>query len=502
MNRKGFTIIEILGVLVLIAVLYIIFFPATIELFQRSTLLIDGVTEDIIVLQTKYYLEDNITQYPLIEDSVYCIPINNLIEGGYLGDFLYDAANYEEYNLNKIIKVEVTNQLEITIIDNYYCQVNYGTVGYIDQSGAYPPVLNHEMIPVYWNLGWVVADKSDSWYNYNEKQWANAVLVKPEYRNVYLNNSGVMVADSDILAHFVWIPRYRYKLFNTESTILSERRINIEFEHPYIDRTVGNFNSEWLTHPAFTQSNQELKGFWVGKFITTGTNAVPMILPNQEMLRSNSMSQQFDIAKLVGINDYGINVNSKIMRNTEWGAVAYFSQSKYGNSEEIWINPNNNYLTGCVYNSVDEASTNECQTYDSVNGLYGSTTGNVYGVYDMSGGVWERVLGVMNDSSNENIQELQAGFGELLLDEEFLKYFDIYQYGISASSYERRILGDATGEVHGWYNAMAQMPHGSNFSWVLRGGNYSQESNAGLYAFSTDNGNANNTGFRIVIPIY
>ena len=74
------------------------------------------------------------------------------------------------------------------------------------------------------------------------------------------------------------------------------------------------------------------------------------------------------------------------MKNIEWGAVAYLTQSKYGICingicKEMTHNSNGNFYTGI---SIED------------NTSY-STTKNIYGIYDMSGGAWEYVMGVMKD---------------------------------------------------------------------------------------------------------
>ena len=65
---------------------------------------------------------------------------------------------------------------------------------------------------------WVKADSSNTnydWYNYSEKKWANVVLVSSTNRDSYINGSvGTQIPESDILAYYVWIPRYKYKVFN------------------------------------------------------------------------------------------------------------------------------------------------------------------------------------------------------------------------------------------------------------------------------------------------
>ena len=41
-----------------------------------------------------------------------------------------------------------------------------------------------------------------------------------------------------------------------------------------------------------------------------------------------------------------------MMKNTEWGAVAYLSQSIYGSRQKVRINNNSAYLTGYAAKAV------------------------------------------------------------------------------------------------------------------------------------------------------
>ena len=78
-----------------------------------------------------------------------------------------------------------------------------------------------------------------------------------------------------------------------------------------------------------------------------------------------------------------------MMKNDEWGAVAYLSKSKYGKqNEEVDINSDSSYYTGG--GSGNAYVTNVGQ----------STTGTVHGVYDMSGGAWEYVAAYVNNGNS------------------------------------------------------------------------------------------------------
>ena len=95
------------------------------------------------------------------------------------------------------------------------------------------------------------------------------------------------------------------------------------------------------------------------------------------------------------------------------GAVAYLTQSVYGrNKEEITINnyytsESNPYriaITGLASSDGPESSTQDLSnvsSYNTTNGMKASTTGNITGVYDLSGSLWERVSGYIANGNNQ-----------------------------------------------------------------------------------------------------
>ncbi len=122
------------------------------------------------------------------------------------------------------------------------------------------PVIGPEMIAVtIADDGKVTyADSDKKWHDYENKEWDNAVILVDNPSKTYY--VGDTIQESDIEAYFVWIPRYRYKLFHANqvdgtTTKLSEsiaREIEIEFESKDIPVSTGSQDGEWLTHPAFT----------------------------------------------------------------------------------------------------------------------------------------------------------------------------------------------------------------------------------------------------------
>ena len=103
-------------------------------------------------------------------------------------------------------------------------------------------------------------------------------------------------------------------------------------------------------------------------------------------------------------NQYGFSTTDEthMMKNMEWGAVTYLSHSKYGINKEIAINSANTKTTGCGPQSEGSTSSGAtCNGYTTTLGQSASTTGNVSGVYDMSGGAWEYMMGNMVYSNGQ-----------------------------------------------------------------------------------------------------
>ena len=65
-------------------------------------------------------------------------------------------------------------------------------------------------------------------------------------------------------------------------------------------------------------------------------------LPSVQSARSISIGNVYNLSK-----NYDSNKSSHMMKNSEWGAVAYLTHSQYGrNGFEIHINNSSTYVTG------------------------------------------------------------------------------------------------------------------------------------------------------------
>ena len=451
-----------------------------------------------------------------------------------------------------------------TIDASVWTQINQGSTSDEPEVEPNAPVLDDGLIPIVFDTsnGTViktVSSTDSSWYNYNNKEWANAVLVKTsgtQTRAYYKANPGVAIDESDILAYYVWIPRYKYKIWNLgESSQGQEQTIDIVFESTDSIST-GTGVGEYITHPAFWWDNdsdgvrdtgEELAGIWVGKFETTGTADSPTILPDVTSLRNQKVSVQFATAQKLGGTTYGVssNVDSHMMKSSEWGSISYLSNSKYGINREVYINNSSEYYTGRSGGNVSGSTpineTYTDQTSTSTYNSYGfytwdgyllnydtntksttrnltkiaSTTGNITGIYDMAGGAIEAVMGVFANSdgqlwsgqatyANSGFTGLVGESGTSYSGTSFpeSKYYDVYRAssGITIDKLTacngRICYGHALSETSNWYGDGTGFVSAVN-SWATRGGAHWYDAGAGLFHSGYANGKGDSViGFR------
>ena len=601
---------------------------------------------------TSYYIKRTITVNPTITDSLLPVYMDLWLDINSLGTGLSNSLNFKyalttsstspttgvvsSGNFNGKITGDKVNLLTskeytATATETYYLwiwldaeETSSETMNQsfslslngscMNDVPASKPDIKDGMIPVVISSNGItstVSENDASWYNYNNQEWANMVLVSDSSRSTYQNTSGVVVSEEDILAYYVWIPRYKYRipevkcstltnptyeeypscyvyvLSDSDKTLLINwvhayaqsagftsytleeattdvnnalqtgtfsnaslgievttsqlidmynqnnsdnqityttefsssnnittvpREIDIIYEDKSTNKSLGDAVNTYYTHPAFTFGDMEVNGIWVGKFETGGTATAPLIKPNISSLRSQTVSAEFTTAQIFGTSTYGMtsNVDAHMMKNSEWGAVAYLSHSRYGVNREVYINNSTGFYTGRSGGNVpgftpingtytDQTLTTQYNKYgfytwdgylleyntNTKSGIHdinkvASTTGNITGVYDMAGGSIEYVMGNYNNTIGN------SGFTTL----PDRKYYDKYTTTNLRTACNGGICyGHGLSEVSNWYGDYFNLVDASN-PWFLRGGGYFDGSGAGTFGFSGDYGGA------------
>ena len=333
--------------------------------------------------------------------------------------------------------------------------------------------------------------------------------------NSHWANAKVTVDNVD--SYFVWIPRYAYRIIyfdsqdsenayragtlTEEDALANSKIVGYSDARGIVDtegrtkegvavQTAISVNDKYFkTHPAFDGDVNyggwaeedgtpiKLQGIWVAKYeASEGTNNKPKSEPGVSSWRSERIGNMFTNAQ-----NYNKKLNSHLMKNSEWGAVAYLTESKYGrNGTEVTINNNGEtYYTGGGSGTAYVSNTNQ------------SSTGNVYGIYDLSGNVYEYVAGYYTGGSD-------LTSGSSFADGTSDAYSTAYSETRASSAYK---YGDATYETSGWNSDFAYfvIPFVPFFE---RGGWYYDEADAGVYNFSSSGGGSySNRSFRVCLVV-
>ena len=395
------------------------------------------------------------------------------------------------------------------------------------------PEMDNNMIAVkHDGYNWVKTDKENGWYNYEMGIWANAITVSSSTREEYLNAPvGTIINMDDIETMWVWIPRYSYTIASENGSSYYGKRgayldstptrtLPGEIDIKFVDTNTKEKGTakylateepkNWYTPDAFTFGEEELSGIWVGKFETSSSNPTgdygggnttsldPMIKPNVTSWRHIKLLNAFTISQTMNDdgNRYGFssNVDTHLMKNSEWAVVAYLSQSKYGklgntnfsgSNKEIYQNKSDSYITGCSYGSPSNGNRdygcqyeydNNIRTEDGSTGkgVGASTTGTIYGIYDMSGGSWEYVMGNYNNIFSN------SGFTTSIDS----RYYDLYTNSDPALACNNsECLSHGLSETSNWYNDSSLMVDDIE-PWVMRSTDYASPTVAGIFSFS------------------
>jgi prepilin-type N-terminal cleavage/methylation domain-containing protein len=550
MKNKGFTLVELLAVIVILAVILAIAIPSISNIMNTSTRNAFESDAKMLLKQIDYKTMENSSLNP---SSITESNINTVLG--------VSNVNYETVSVSSLkgkpyvvlvgknkwdglVAYGIYTNIEVVNDSSYTTIVNQ--LGYDEDKGANEPRLAQGMTPIKWDgTKWVATSASDTdWYNYNtsDKKWANA-----------------RTADGSM---WVWIPRYIYKISSGWHTATAGT-IDVQFSKGIDDNwnssVIGNIdtgitsnssNNKWTNHPGFTfGTGTELTGMWVAKFEASAvegsangytadwscpiagdnvTTKTIRVLPNVQSWRCINIGNAFTaIRNMEASSVYGWtiasglqadgtyttntnNIDIHLMKNTEWGTVAYLSKSNYGQgTNEIYINNNQNYITGCAANSATEGGYNGCRnTYESTGGVKTSTTGNIYGIYDLSGSAWERVSAYV-DNANGNLNT----YGSSIINA-VSKYKNVYQKNTTDDNANNYLLtvnfkGDAVYETSsngiatqlGWFSDYTNMPY-TSAPWFVRGGGWNDGSYAGAFGFDYAYGDPGSAiGFRPVLAV-
>ena len=214
MKKRGFTLVELLAVIVILAIILAIAIPGISGIIKSATKSAFASDAKVVIKNMNYKL---------------------------LSDETFDVTSIDETNIESILGVSKDNYETVKVITingqpyvvlggknkwanliahgsytemNVSDSSNYTTIvnqmGYNPSKSVNEPKLARGMKPIKWNgEKWINTTENDTnWYDYDANKWANA-----------------RTADGSM---WVWIPRYIYKI-STNRHINTAGTIDVQF---------------------------------------------------------------------------------------------------------------------------------------------------------------------------------------------------------------------------------------------------------------------------------
>ncbi len=426
----------------------------------------------------------------------------------------------------------------------------------------------------------VTADNQDNWYNYSKQKWANAITKDgsywvwiPRYAYKITSNCNTSTAGTiavDFLQGTTNKNASGTEISKTYPTVTNNAMDDFVVHPSFTDGTANNFmNGEW---------DSEIPGFWVAKYAagfqectqtvsssgtvtepTTNlanvkysdkyytswytdsiTNALsqtltesayttqklsyPVFKPLTYAYNNISTGDSYTIAKEIAnaSNFYGLSsskTDSHQMKNSEWGAVVYLTQSSCGrNGTEVTINNKNlNNSTKQIYAVTGYAE-------NTANGVSASSTNNKTGVFDLNCWLWERTAAYISNG-NGNLSNYGKSFATLTKNTTgyqtlSTKWVTVYPYNSSSdgNANNYNVYKNLKSTTYGFGDAILETSStganstawnwdysyfaGTSNPFFRRGGaDWDWDGSiAGAFAFHASDGNPySNGGFRAVL---
>ena len=358
----------------------------------------------------------------------------------------------------------------------------------------------------------------------------SAYVVHPSFTNGTSNHYMNGEWDKEISGY--WVAKYpagfQANTITNNNGALSTAISNSSDTVVYSDKKYTSYNASMTTN-ALSQ-NLTSSGYASQKL------SYPVFKPLTYAYNNISTGDAYTISKEIASASsfYGLNstkTDSHQMKNSEWGAVAYLTQSSCGrDGKEISLNnyyttessPWRTAITGmCTNGTSGNKTTTLGNAYNTKIGVTGSSTANVTGIYDLNGCVWERTAAYISNG-NSNLSTYGSSYVNTTANTNgyqtlSTKWATVYPYNSSDNNTNNYNIylgkkstthgfGDAVLETSttgsgstSWNGDFSYCPY-TSAPFFLRGGYYGDTSGAGVFAFGSNVGDPwFHYGFRSVL---
>lgn len=517
--KKGFTLIELLAVIIILAILMVVAVPNVLStLNDAKEKTFKTQAQSIWKAAEQKFIIDSLTG---VQQE--CYDLSTPLDLGSVSDSISYVVEMD-FQTGKVTSINVLDTTQnfkasgttpdglAVSVETSDAELTCDGASYLDGTIANAPKLGN-LIPIkYDGTKWVYADKTKKWYDYGNKEWANAVVLTSGVRK----SVGDTISENDIDLWFVWLPRYEYKIPAASKGISgTPNAIDIKF----ISSSQTTPTSGYNLHPGFKFGSTWKSGLWIGKFESSAQYVVgEQALQNQKIKikaniipwRNTKIANMYSSALNMDSAYSLVGMDSHMTRYTEWTAISYITNSLFGNCTSTTNCPEieNNNIEGKTQGSDETAYLTGEGDYKT--NIAQSNTGNITGIYDLNGGAWEVAGAYIQGSSTLGVKD---GFGAGSVPSD-TKYIDIFtSNNLNAETYSvvtkvngetsmNGILSETMSDLTSittWNSDTCIIPKNAH-PWFMMGGNWRKPGPAGIFASSAIDGDIySNVGFRVAL---
>lgn len=107
MKQKGFTLVELIGVVIILCLLCVLAIPPILNSINSTKNELSDTMKEILVNASELYVNDNTKKFPERDGNVYCVEIQKLIDQEYLLSPLLDPVTKRQIPSSHYVKIEV-----------------------------------------------------------------------------------------------------------------------------------------------------------------------------------------------------------------------------------------------------------------------------------------------------------------------------------------------------------------------------------------------------------
>lgn len=357
--KKGFTLVELIGVIIILALIMLLAVPPILNSIRSTRNELSDASKKIIYTAANLYVSENLNDFPKNEGNTFCVSIDTLSKKEYLPTIVYDSATGDEIPKDSLVEIKVEN-------NNYTYNMNNECVEYIYT----PPNLISTLLEQYSssNKKGLVKDSTNS--------------------NLYYYTG----TNNQVTNNFLWYGGHQWRVleFDTSAktiTLVSQQPLTSiqpasavwetkeAYDLSYINKWLNVYF--WNCLDSSIQSNIQDSTFNVGIYsdvdeITT-THKVGLLDQNQYEKAGGTdsyldikdyfwLENRYDLSRIRYVNDNGVIGNYPVSANLGVRAVIKIS--------DITINKGDGSLVNNYRVENKAKNTNEVLIGEYINLLY------------------------------------------------------------------------------------------------------------------------------------